>query len=507
MALFFHSFRHNTLADSLGLPKFALSKNELRHQMKYDDDTFSMSGDLSSFIDQLGKSDRFAAMDLNRIRRQSILSAPPKEIVPDEQKHTEKRSNMHFQTRDHMRNSLSKSFRLSAPLLTRTTSDVNEVTQVLALARHDFEFNMKIFHRKQSGELIAKVNDNTNKPRRSSLTIRKVSGPMEIFDETRINLGKVHYQLAVLHGMGRFPDIIPESHKDEEANHDAFSVLFHLCHAASLHNVPGCLALGRLHAGLGTAISPLLDSLVPIDFDAAKDLLKKAMDSELPPAAPKVAAGCILYQIYLDEEHAVPAIEEDDDDNNGDKEEKPQTSTKKVSDLVLINLLTDILNLMSACQLESEEKERHKNRPISNTRQFHIGDRVVGNYFMEGTFYPGVVDSMSQDGTMITVKYDDDGSTEALTKDNVRLLIPPTATQTNLGGPLSDEEALGMENSDEKISVESYQLRAELAELIAKTGDKEKASSLYEEASCEAMSYGKMKTATEWSLKASTLLE
>ena len=34
--------------------------------------------------------------------------------------------------------------------------------------------------------------------------------------------------------------------------------------------------------------------------------------------------------------------------------------------------------------------------------------------------------------------YDDDGSTENLTKENVRLIIPPNATQTALGGPLSD---------------------------------------------------------------------
>lgn len=125
---------------------------------------------------------------------------------------------------------------------------------------------------------------------------------------------------------------------------------------------------------------------------------------------------------------------------------------------------------------------------------------------MEGSFYPGCVESVSDDGSQITVVYDDDGSKETLTKGHVRLIIPPTATQTDLGGPLSDEEAFG-DNGDEKISIEVYQLKAELAQLIADSGDKVRASGLYEEASSEAMEAGKMKTATEFSLKASELLE
>ena len=76
-----------------------------------------------------------------------------------------------------------------------------------------------------------------------------------------------------------------------------------------------------------------------------------------------------------------------------------------------------------------------------------------------------------------------------------------------MGGPLSDEEALGIENSDEKVVMEAYQLKAELAELVAKSGDKKTAASLYEEASSEAMEANKMRAATDWSLKAAELSE
>jgi hypothetical protein len=114
---------------------------------------------------------------------------------------------------------------------------------------------------------------------------------------------------------------------------------------------------------------------------------------------------------------------------------------------------------------------------------------------------------VSEDGQEVVIRYDDDGSTESLTLENIRLVIPPTATQTALGGPLSDKEALGSENSDEKCLTEKYELKAELAELNLKLESKEAAAALFEEASNEAMTAGKMKKASEWSLKAAELME
>jgi elongation factor 2 kinase len=294
MALFFHSFRHNMLADAMGIPDFPLSDHELKHQAKYEDDIFSMSGDSVSGDGGAGifnEMCRFAMMDLNRSKRQSALSIPPMAILPYDRRDTEKRSNM--STRDSIRMSLSKSMHLSKPNLKRTSSEVTEVRKCLALAKEDFHFTMKQFHRKESGELKSKL----RKPelqRKPSLLIRTVSEPMDICEETRLNLGRVHYQLAVLHGMNRFPETVPD---DEDAPHDSFSVLFHLCHAASLHNVAACLALGRLHAGLGTSVSPLVAALVPINFDDAKDLLKRAMESEHPPSAPRVRCMNIYFAI------------------------------------------------------------------------------------------------------------------------------------------------------------------------------------------------------------------
>jgi hypothetical protein len=53
--------------------------------------------------------------------------------------------------------------------------------------------------------------------------------------------------------------------------------------------------------------------------------------------------------------------------------------------------------------------------------------------------------------------------------------------------------------------LEAYELKAELAELKERTGATAEASALYEAAADAAVAAGKMKTATQWSLKASEL--
>jgi hypothetical protein len=480
-------------AESLGIPVFPLSKNELKHQAKYEDDVYSLSGDNSSFMEAVKGLDKFAAMDLNRNRRQSMLITPPQEINPDESRNTEKRSNM--TQRDQIRRSLTTT-RMAKPIFVRTSSQMDEVKHCLDLAKKDFIFDNKAFHRKSSGEMMARPAAQV----RQSLMIRHVSDVMVIEDETKLNLGKVHYQLAVLHGMGRFPDVVPvgpDEIKADVAPHDAFSVLFHLAHSASLGCVAACLALGRLQAGLGTTVSELLDTVVPIDFDAAKDLFRRALNSNFPPTTPKAAAGCLLYQMYLDERETQDYCE--DEDTFGMNE--------PVSDTTIMHLLEEIIKLMDESEIEEAEAKLHNNVGAEAGRQFRVGDRAEGNYCLEGSFYPGDVESVSEDGQEVVIRYDDDGSTESLTLENIRLVIPPTATQTALGGPLSDKEALGSENSDEKCLTEKYELKAELAELNLKLESKEAAAALFEEASNEAMTAGKMKKASEWSLKAAELME
>ena len=131
-----------------------------------------------------------------------------------------------------------------------------------------------------------------------------------------------------------------------------------------------------------------------------------------------------------------------------------------------------------------------------------VGDRVDADYCLEGAYYAATVISLSEDGSMVSVQYDDDSSEETLSKQHVRPRVPPTATQTTLGGPLSDYDAFGGEDGDDGFLMDVYELQAELAALKEQSGDLQEACELYLKAADGAMGAGKMKRATEWSLKA-----
>lgn len=492
MALFFKTFRHCGMSDGLGIPIFALSKNELKVQAKYEEGEETVSDDELSYMSR-EQLDNFQLLDQNRLRRRSLLKTPLGALVGEEsQRKTDVRSNL--TSRAHVSASFRQTLR-QAPSprrkIRRTQSDVDEVHACLVRAAMDREFSlMRDFHRRESGELRErrfKDHDGFHK----SAKVRRVAPPMIPTDLTKINLGKVHHQLAVLHGMGRFPDVVPES--EDPPAHDVFSVLFHLSHAASLQNPPALLALARSHAGLDTVVSELLPSIVATDLNAAKRLLHRAMESPQAPAAPKVAAGCLLFQILHDERHVLEGAPIDDDAND------ETNMTSQVTDGELMVVLQQTLELYDAMEAENRDKVEHQST-LQRGICLQVGDKVEANYMLEGVFYPAIVDRVQEDGA-ITVTYNDDGSSESLTSANVRRLVPPTATQTNLGGPLSDDEAFG-EASDDKILLQYYELQAELAELKARTGEPAEAAALYQQAADRAMVDGKMKTATEWSLKA-----
>ena len=473
MALFFKSFRHCSISDALGIPIFALSRNELKVQAKYEEDEETLSEDGDKAVD------RFQKLDLNRIRRSSALLTPM-DAIPLTRQDTFRRSNI--SNRNDVRQSLRRSFaKMTKPSMHRTKSEVNELETCLVRATQDLEFTMRDFHRLESGQLKPRSYKQTESEEfRKASVVRTVSKPMLPTDSTRENLSKVHYQLAVLHGLGRFPDIAPDH---DSHSHDAFSVLFHLSYAAALHHPPACLALGRVQAGLPTVVSELLPSIVPTYFDRAKVLLRRAMDSPQTPTQPKAAAGCLLYQILQDESHL---------------EENTPPEPK-----VMMELLEETLRLWSIAEGENMEAEVHRSKPAKQDTAFHIGDRVEADYMLEGSYHSGTVVDLADD--KVTVEYDDDGSQEQLDRHHVRMLIPPTATQTTTGGPLSDAKLFA--HADDKFLLPKYELEAELAALKVRMGNNVAAAELYERAADAAVADGKMKSATEWSLKAASLQE
>ena len=508
MALFFHSFRPSSFSESLGLPVFPLSTGEKMHQGKQiaDEDTGDLgsNGALSSLEYGCDDEDildgvaiesalsRFAALDMNRKARQSALETPLNSMrLESKDAPTEKRGNLRQSVSNSLRQSMRNLGGTNGSLLSKSTSthrqytrgDADDISSCFYTAVTDAEFDHRAYHRLESGNLKDTEKGSERAPRRMTI-MRHVVKPMIPDKECRFNLGRVHYHLACLHGLGRFPEIVPcdpNATIDDKPSHDVFSVIFHLSHAASLRNVSACLVLARVRAGLDSTVSHLLKSAIPVNFESAKDLLGRAMESELSPSGPKAAAGCLLLQILEDEGEA--------------------------GDLPLSNIVQDTLNFMTAAKNEADDLAAER-AVLASDGGAQVGDKVEANYMLEGTYYSGVVTVVSEDGKTLTVKYDDDGSEESVTEENFRVLSG-SATATNApvlkGTSLTDEEALGTSNDDEVWLFEPYQLQAKLAGFKVSFGDKEDAASLYQEAANAAMAAGKMKSAAEYSDKAAEL--
>ena len=283
--------------------------------------------------------------------------------------------------------------------------------------------------------------------------------------------------------MERFPEVVPASPDlEDRPSHDIFSVIFHLSHAASLYNVPACLSLARARVGLDSSVSPLLKSTVPIDFDSAKELCTRAMSASRSPAAPKVAAGCLLFQILEDEENAGDAV---------------------IGDTEKIRVLKETLSQMDLSRKESDLMKEHVSRQNrGKAAAFQVGDKVEANYFLEGTYYPGVIVEVKDDGATVVVEYEDDGSTETLPVEHVRSVEPSSEISH---GFLTDQEALGQANFDEECLFEEYELMSKLGSLMEKANKSAEAIVLFQNAAELAMNCGKMRTAHELNMRAAEL--
>jgi elongation factor 2 kinase len=204
------------------------------------------------------------------------------------------------------------------------------------------------------------------------------------------------------------------------------------------------------------------------------------MSVERSPASPKAAAGCLLYQILEDEE--------------------------ATGDVEKLHVLEEALNFVNVSEREQAAVKEHVKNMKSRGKAdgFRVGDVVEGNYFMEGTYYAGKVVEVLDDGNSVVIQYDDDGSTETLTVDNVRPIEMSTEVLSHETARLSDEEAFGIANTDEIVLLE-YDLISKIAELKEKTGDRAAAATLFQQAAEMAMSAGKMQTANKWSMKAAEL--
>jgi Alpha-kinase family len=589
----------------------------------HDDD----SGTAHSSVKSRERLDQFQRLDLNRLRRSRALHAdhpphPPRHIVANsginnegDAAATQVRSNLSSSLAALRRPQASRSGFLSSStspspskshahqhnrFYRRTRSEIDEVSMCLERAARHREYSMVDFHRAPSGELeprrfkknsggcgLLSAEDASNGLPRPTTTssafhksalVRKLSQPMIPNEQCRCNLGKVHYQLAVLHGLNRFPEVAEAAalHATETttkaagqqrehgtaahdepcspAEHDVLSVLFHLSHAASLMNPPACLALARVLSGRPSSVSTLLPSVVPVDFDLAKELLLRATTSPTllsksearQSVSPRLSAACLLLTLLLEERQLNVQHNLDNESDTNDQADASDEASKAPGDKeppldgFVRRVLEDAIDLYNQYTDEQRQVEVHRHVTCAAAHQqdstaghalasvLRAGDRVEANYALEGTYYPAVVTDVSSAPVsdaatmLVTVQYDDDGSSEALPIDQVRIVVPVAATQTRLGGPRrekagdgcndddDDEEAEEEFDDDEELDCEllmrPYELLALLAQAQVQDGDTAAAAELYGLAASGAADDGKMQLATAYSLKSSELL-
>lgn len=89
MALFFKTFRHCDMSDRLGIPIFPLSRNERKHQAKYNDDESTLSEGTDALEEEL--SCKFQMLDNNRHQRKTVLRRPIDNFPSDQSTDTAKR--------------------------------------------------------------------------------------------------------------------------------------------------------------------------------------------------------------------------------------------------------------------------------------------------------------------------------------------------------------------------------------------------------------------------------
>ncbi|KAL7540281.1 hypothetical protein ACHAXR_009997 [Thalassiosira sp. AJA248-18] len=138
----------------------------------------------------------------------------------------------------------------------------------------------------------------------------------------------------------------------------------------------------------------------------------------------------------------------------------------------------DCFDIMAAATSAEEDKKEHVEKEPKEKEEdmFQVGEKVEGNYGMEGKAYPGVIVAVSDDRNSVVIQYDDDGSTETLSNDNIRPLDlkPNTDLQSGKYGKfllpeLKPGQAETLKWEDDGSIVQSYATRIGLPPQLVPT--------------------------------------
>ena len=126
---------------------------------------------------------------------------------------------------------------------------------------------------------------------------------------------------------------------------------------------------------MGSHVSEVLDNtLLPLDFDATKDLLRRAMQAAavpndagdeasilVVPVAPRIAAGCLLFHILQQDERVARLYQTIDEEEDEDGDGLPLKRNSRINNTTeMMQVAEDTLTLLSGWQSRTKRRRRLK---------------------------------------------------------------------------------------------------------------------------------------------------
>eukprot|EP00923_Selenidium_pygospionis_P002049 GHVN01003160.1.p1 GENE.GHVN01003160.1~~GHVN01003160.1.p1 ORF type:complete len:785 (-),score=73.09 GHVN01003160.1:691-3045(-) len=475
MALFFVSFKHDSLVDAMGLPVFALSASEIKRQdmLQIAEQRTALKGTGPSptlvmvGIDGENKGEpasanAFVTVGVKRERNGALEENIEGQGFATRDNHKFQRLKSAMLVKKQKRQSMVGRMSLSATFEEETnSSQETEVGKLLKLGLEEADFSYLTPERTSQADKAGK--------QRETLTPRGA---------TLVRMGEVHYEIASLHGQGRFAIQHGECIEAaaDDCTCDVQSCLFHLCHASSMGVPAASYALGRLCYGMPTSISPSLSKsrLVPENLDLSLKYFSKALIGGDPAAeiseaaahplkSSALAAGGLLLNLINANEG---------DSHVGEHVVKHHGSLRHLHETILdISLKQQMESREVSC---SEDVEEHESRDGSS--------RLVSSSF----------DSLGSDGAVLS--------------DTSRMRFASSQGATSCSSSVSTKGrgcTVGVD--EDAVEIDLCDLRAKLGELLAEDKEYAMAAEMLNLASEDAIECGKFKLGTKLAERASEL--
>jgi hypothetical protein len=481
-ALFFHSFRHTSLCDVLGIPKFEMSRNELKVQEEHEQAQMRKDKEEQERIEREIKEQEARAKEVattgTRMKRGSSGGRRKTLAMMQDQLKMNRRTMKQTAMRGvNLLEALGGSMEEgdeeaedgdeedAAPVVRRPRSQSTE----------DYEQMLVNICVNPAPDPFSYLSKNDLRPSES----------------TTLALAEAHLEIAKLYGQRRF-----NAEGEEEKAPDAESATFHVCQSAALGNPEGCVLAARLLLGLGAGrVCEGMSLHCENGGEKARAVLARVKGEGQWKA---VAAGMLAkhYSKEMDSGELVAACEVclaylggDEGGEAGFEEGDAVTAAYGGGNSWYSGVVRGVKEdgTVNVYYPEDDEDEWLPAKFVKKVEaaKWKVGDVVEGAFGGGDAWYEAEVRAV--DGGNITVFYLEDQEEEILGEEFVR------AKGGGEGGGVKDER---------KLDLAVFELYAVMGDAKSAGGDEDGAREFWSKAGDEAIKAGKSKLGMELKMKA-----